>query len=99
MKLIKVSIIALVLSLSNVAFAGGDVNKVIAKAESTLKQASKSGFEWTTTAKLIDGAKKAAKGGDSKLAMKLAKKALKEGENSLIQAKYSEMHWQDYAPK
>jgi len=99
MKLLKISMIAIALSVSHIAFAGEDVNKVIAKAESTLKQASKSGFEWTTTAKLITEAKKASKGGDAALAMKLAKKALKQGENSLIQAKYSEMHWQDYAPK
>ncbi len=98
MKFLKIAFIGASLLTAQALFAG-NVSELIEKAEMTRNDAAKSGFEWTTTAKLIKKAKKAAKAGDSELAIKLATKALKEGENSLIQAKYANDHWEESQPQ
>ncbi len=75
-----------------------DVNALINQATSTLKEVTKLGFEWTTTEGLINSAKQALKQGKTELATTLATKALKQAENGIKQAKYSEQHWKDYFP-
>ncbi|MFT6732175.1 MAG: curli biogenesis system outer membrane secretion channel CsgG [Polaribacter sp.] len=70
---------------------------IIAKAKNSLAKAAEVGFEWSSTAPLIKQAVEAENSGNSKLALELANKAIKESENSLVQAKYADEHWQDHA--
>ena len=97
MKSLQIVLIAASFLLSNLTFADA-LDDMIEKAEATRLQAAEAGFEWTTTAELINSARISAKAGDAKLAMALAEKALRQGENSLRQAKYAEEHWQEYEP-
>ncbi|MDH5179543.1 MAG: DUF4398 domain-containing protein [Gammaproteobacteria bacterium] len=64
-----------------------DAEGAIMAAEVANKQAKKAEFEWTTTGKLIDKAKEAAKNGEFDNAVKFANKAKKESMLALEQAK------------
>ena len=72
-------------------------SKLISKAKVQLQKAADARFEWNTTAPLISQAEEAEKSGDIKLAKQLAERALKEANNSLVQAKHADEHWQDHA--
>ncbi len=62
--------------------------KAIAKAaKAEQKKAKKVGFEWRDVGKFLKKADKAAKKGDYKTAIKLAKKAKFQAEQGQIQAK------------
>ncbi len=76
-----------------------DVKALIEKASSARQQASKLGFEWTATEGLIKSAKDALAEGKTELAKTLAARALKQAENGIKQAEYSDKHWQDNLPK
>ncbi|MCJ8297608.1 MAG: hypothetical protein MJK13_01550 [Pseudomonadales bacterium] len=95
----KLLVVAMAALLSAPVVASTEVVALIDKAQSTRLQAAAAGFEWTKTAGLIKSAQKALKDGDAALAQKLASKALKQAENSLLQAQYSDEHWQDHAPQ
>lgn len=74
-------------------------DELIETAENTRLKAAKLGFEWSTTSILIDKAKEAAKAGNSDQAIKFAKDAIKQGENSLKQAEFAAANWQNSEPK
>jgi hypothetical protein len=76
-----------------------EVKGLINKAERTRQKAAKAGYEWTTTAGLIKEAKAALKKGDKSAAVILAKKALIEAKNSMKQAEFADLHWQDFEIK
>jgi len=84
---------------ANTFFASEDIDVLINKAEVLRQKAGKAGFEWTTTAPLIRKAKAAVEKGDKKLAITLAEKAIRQGENALIQARHAEKHWRDSVPE
>jgi hypothetical protein len=76
-----------------------EVKGLINKAERTRQKAAKEGYEWTTTAGLIKEAKAALKKDDKSAAVILAKKALIEAKNSMKQAEFADLHWQDFEIK
>jgi len=73
--------------------------ELIKKAEMIRLKAAEVGFEWSTTSTLIAEAKQAAKDGNYELAEKLAAEAIKQAENSLKQAEFAAVNWQDSEPK
>ncbi|MFT4927241.1 MAG: hypothetical protein ACI8WB_003347 [Phenylobacterium sp.] len=75
-----------------------DLDQLITKAETSRQKAAKAGFEWTATAGLIKQAKQAKQQGKKAQAKILAHKALKQAQNSLLQAKFAAQHWQDFEP-
>ena len=76
-----------------------EVKALIHKAERTRQKAAKAGFEWTATAGLIKEAKAALKKGDKSAAALLAKKALRQAKNSMKQAEFADLHWQEFEVK
>ncbi|VAW71042.1 hypothetical protein MNBD_GAMMA09-118 [hydrothermal vent metagenome] len=56
-------------------------------AQSALKKAKKANYEWRDSGKMLKKAAKAAKAGDYETAVKLAKKAQRQGEMALVQSK------------
>ncbi len=99
MKVIKITLVSIIILIANNLFAGDDAKALIQKAEELRLKAAQAGFEWTTTKPLINKAKAAVKKGDKQLAIEYASKALRQGENAIIQAEYAEKHWQDTVPK
>jgi len=63
-----------------------DPAAAIEAAEAAQKAASKVGFEWRDTAKLIKSAKKALEAGEKEKAIKLANSAKLQGEMGVKQA-------------
>jgi hypothetical protein len=98
MKLLKYAFIALSLLATSISFASTGL-LLIEQAEKARTEASKAGYEWTTTSTLIEKAKIASKNGNEKLAIELATKAINEAKSSLKQAQYADDHWQKYEPK
>jgi hypothetical protein len=86
--------------MSGVVMAGmPDKAALQAKLESAEGQyalAVEKNFAWTTTAPLLASAKEALEKDDLATAKKLIKKAMKEAEASLAQAKESDENWQSY---
>ena len=76
-----------------------EVKALINNAERTRQKAAKAGFEWTATAGRIKEAKAALKKGDKSAAMLLAKKALRQAKNSMKQAEFADLHWQEFEVK
>ncbi len=72
-------------------------DRFIAEAKAQLLKANQAKYEWTTTEPLISLAVNAKNNGEHELAIELAKKAILESNNALLQAKYSDNHWQDHA--
>ncbi len=98
MKLLLTAFIALSLLTTNVCLANTSLS-LIEQAEKARIEASKSGYEWSTTSILIAKAKQAAKDGNEKLATELAQKAINEAKSSLKQAEYADKNWQKAEPK
>jgi len=94
--LLLVSLVTLA-SISQVN-AETEVDALIEKASIAREQATQLGFEWTATAGLIKSAKEANSKGKTELAIILAKRALKQAENGIKQAAFSDKHWQDNLP-
>ncbi len=69
------------------------VSEIILQAEKLRSQASKLGFEWTTTGELINKANKALKDGDNNKAKQLANRAIKEAQSAIKQAQYAQKNW------
>ena len=92
-------ILALILFPSSMVYAGAGVKSILDDTRATLEQAAASGFEWSTTRKLIKAAETAQANGDEEKSLRLAKAALNEAEKSLAQAAYAEAHWQDGMPR
>ena len=69
--------------MSSAALASAD--KAISAAEAAQKEASKVGYEWRDTAKMIKQAKKLAKQGKTDKAISLAKQAEQQGHAALAQ--------------
>jgi len=78
---------AVILALSACATAPepADADKAIAAAEKEVAAAKKSGNLWNNTEKFLDEAKKAQKAGDTKGAIKNAKKAMDEAKLAQVQ--------------
>ena len=91
-------VLSITLFSSGRLYAGAGVKPILEDARTTLDKASARGFEWTTTRKLITDAETALAAGDKDKSLKLAKAALNEAEQSLIQANYAEAHWQAGIP-
>ena len=70
-----------------------DVIKTISQGEKLRLEASKLGFEWTTTRILLADAQKALKAGNKEKANQLAKRAINEAKSAIEQAKYAQQHW------
>lgn len=66
--------------------AGDDVESAIKDAKEAVKKAATVGGVWRDTSKFIKKAEVAAKKGDTKKALKLAKKAKSQAEDGYIQA-------------
>ncbi|MDQ7049325.1 MAG: hypothetical protein Q9M92_07180 [Enterobacterales bacterium] len=71
----------------------------IEQAEKNLEKVAKLEFEWSTTAPLIQKAKKALADGNEKIAEALAKEAIAQTEYGFIQAEYASKNWQEGEPK
>jgi hypothetical protein len=96
--------ILLMISLMSIVFvadvyAQTEVEALIEKASQAREKASQLGYEWTATKGLIDSAIEANSQGKTVLAKTLASRALKQAENGIKQAEYSDKHWQDAIPK
>jgi len=76
-----------------------DAKQSIEQAEQNLAKVAKLEFEWSTTAPLIEKAKKALAEGDEATAEALAKEAIAQTEYGFIQAEYASKNWQDSEPK
>jgi outer membrane lipoprotein-sorting protein len=74
-------------------------SSVLAKAEQIYSKAKEQQHSWTTTAKMIDAARKALETGDENAAMVAAKRALFTAEASLAQAQSQEDAWQARVPQ
>jgi hypothetical protein len=70
-----------------------DIIKTISQAENLRLEASKLGFEWTTTRVLLADAQKALKAGNKEKANQLAKRAINEAESAIKQAKFAQQYW------
>ncbi len=90
---------ALAIEITAGKVMASEVKGLINNAERTRQKAAKAGYEWTTTAGLIKKAKAALKKGDNSAAVILAKKALREAKNSMKQAEFADLHWQDFEIK
>ncbi len=90
-------IFVLSLAFSSNCFAGA--KELIQQAEDNLAKVAKIEFQWTTTAPLIEKAKKALADGDEKTAEALAKEAIAQTEYGFKQAEYAAKHWQEGEPK
>lgn len=91
----KLAALALMASLVGCASSGGmmkveedaaDFPTLVKQAKAAIKQASSIGGEWRDSKKFLEKAEEAEKAGDHEKAMKLAKKAKKEGELGYQQA-------------
>ena len=81
----KIALFAGSLFLTTTVFASTDADQAISAAEAAQKSASKVGYEWRDTGKLISKAKELAKQGKSSEAIKLAKKAEEQGKDAVAQ--------------
>jgi len=88
--------------LLSIVFSGqcfADAKQSIEQAEQNLAKVAILEFQWSTTAPLIQKAKKALADGNEKVAEALAKEAIAQTEYGFIQAEYASKNWQDGEPK
>jgi len=90
----KLAVLAAILMLfgcastSETKMGGGatDFPGMVSEAKASIKKAKSAGGEWRDSSKFLKKAEKAAKAGDLKKAMELAKKATDEGKMGYDQA-------------
>lgn len=99
--LIRLAVVLSVAGMTTAAFAASeaDYKAAYAQAEAASKQAIKMKTAWTTTAKELKAAKKAAGAGKFDDAVKLADHAKALADASIAQAKEQAKIWQDAVPK
>jgi len=76
-----------------------EVAQAIAAAKAAIKAAKDAGGLWRDTEKFLKEAEKAAKAGDDKTALKLAKKAQREAELGKLQAEDEMRKYREYMAK
>ena len=81
------------------AQSASEVETMITAAETARQRAANVGFEWRWTAKYIKQAREAQAAGDMKKAMALAKRAKREGDLAIEQAKKADTVWEIALPK
>jgi hypothetical protein len=95
--LIRLTVVLAVGAFANTAFAASadDFKAAYAKAEAAIKQAHALKNEWTTTAKALQEAKKAADAGNFDEAVKQAEEAEALAKGSIAQAEEQKKLWPD----
>ncbi|MBN1929654.1 MAG: hypothetical protein JW764_08955 [Chlorobiaceae bacterium] len=71
---------------------------LIDQAEAARKEAAALGYEWRDTAKLIASAREALQNGNREESDKLASRALVQGREAVVQAKFMEKNWKMMIP-
>ena len=99
--LIRLAVVLSVAGMTTAAFAASeaDFKAAYAQAEAASKQAIKMKTAWTTTAKDLKAAKKAAAAGKYDDAVKLSHQAKALAEASIAQAKEQAKIWQEAVPR
>ena len=82
----QITAIALCLAASSAFAAGGEAESAIAAAIAAVDRAASVGGEWRDTRAIIKEAQAAAKAGHEAEALKLAQRALEQGELGYTQA-------------
>jgi len=95
----KKIIVSLLFSLLFSGQCFANAKQSIEQAEKNLAKVAKLEFQWSSTAPLIEKAKKALSDGDEKTAEALAKEAIAQTEYGFIQAEYAAKNWQDNEPE
>lgn len=75
-----------------------DVRETIDEATTTLAAAGALGFAWINTENLINQAEKALADNRVDDAATLARQALTQAQNSIVQSEYADAHWQEMKP-
>ena len=98
-KLIQLAVILFIGGFATAAAAAtaDDAKAALAKAEAAMKQAHALKNEWTTTAKALQEAKKAADAGNFDEAVKQAEGAEALAKGSIAQAEEQKKLWPDAA--
>ena len=63
-----------------------DYNQAVVDAKAAIKKAKSARYEWRDSGKILKQAEKAAKAGDFNKAVKLANKAMRQGQYALAQS-------------
>ncbi len=100
MKLLLILSIYLSSALAGTAIAAtaNDVRETIREANTTFAAAEAAGFAWTMTEDLIAQAEKALADNRVDDAATLARQALTQAQNSIVQSEYADAHWREMKP-